>query len=75
MSATTIRRKPGPAPKDGPKAKSASYSLYPIDEAAIARWTSHWGTPSEAAALRRMIDVAMSLQLGSDWQDKIGQGA
>jgi hypothetical protein len=50
-------------------------SLYPIDRAAIRWWSERNDTDSDAAALRQMIDRAMSLALGEDWASKIEEAA
>lgn len=78
MSTLTIspqRKKPGPSPRTGPKATSTTYSVYPVDRAAIRWWAASKGAESDAAALRQMIDIAMSLTLGADWADQIEQEA
>lgn len=62
------RRKPGPRPKTGPKATSTPMSLYPIHRGAIRWWMERNGSESESAALRQMIDRAMSLELGGTWE-------
>lgn len=72
---TQQRRKPGPSPKSGPKAAPAQMSLYPKDLAAIRWWSETRSTDSNAAALRQMIDIAMSLTLGSDWADQLESDA
>ena len=69
------RRKPGPRPKNRPKAVSTPMSLYPVDRAAIRWWSGRNATESEAAALRQMIDKAMSLALGEDWAKQIEEAA
>lgn len=72
---TIARRKPGPAPKNGPKARTQGYAVYPIHRDAIRWWNERHGSDSESAALRQMIDRAMSLALGEDWADKLEDAA
>jgi hypothetical protein len=68
----TLKKRPGPKPRNRPKARVKSYAFYPRDFAAIAWFAARYDTEGESDALRQMIDIAMTQAVGIQWAEKIG---